>query len=244
MGVAGNAPRAVAQASRCVWWHGRPAACGGAGAAPCVVCGLRVVCSVAGVAPRVVARVSADEQNVDGALPVGRVLVEHGIVGWKEECGRPTPVSVAPENRGKVAHHAGIGAEVRAGRRCGPPGDRALHAGRQPPHERTRKAHWVEVVEHVGAVVLDLREQNGLGRAVRRHALLRRPHPLQNRVVGVGEECRVVTAQHRLEKMTRPEPVIEERIQPLAEGLLAGRQLVEPRQVRRIDCGVLKQAHL
>ena len=82
--------------------------------------------------------------------------------------------------------------------------------------------------------MLDLSEQDGLERRLARDALLARPAALQDLVVAIGEEGLRRTVEHRLKEMRRAETVVQKHAPPLREALRVGRELVQPRQIRRI----------
>ncbi|GCC47585.1 hypothetical protein chiPu_0031481, partial [Chiloscyllium punctatum] len=106
-----------------------------------------------------------------------------------------------------------------------------------------RKAHRIEIVEHLGSVMLDLREQNGLERRRALHALLTRPPALQHFVVSIGEEGFGRAIEHRLEKMRRTKTIVQEHVATCRESRGICRKLVQSRQIGRIETAILEQTH-
>src|SRR5690348_6360452 len=104
-----------------------------------------------------VARIAADEQDVDWTRISRAVIVENGVVSRRKEGCCPTSICVALENARKIAHDPMVSTKISPRRRCSSPRDGTLHTTGKPTHEPALKAHRIEVVEHFGTMIFDLR---------------------------------------------------------------------------------------
>src|SRR4029079_1072303 len=105
------------------------------------------------------------------------------------------------------------------------------------------EAYGIYVVENLGPVMLDLRQQDGFERSVGSQSVLRRPLPLQHLIVAVGKKGTLVTIEHGLQEVKGAEPVVQEYTTPLFKPRHPSCKLVQPRQIRRIQTTILEETH-
>jgi hypothetical protein len=92
-------------------------------------------------------------------------------------------------------------------------------------------------------VRFDLRQQDVVERALRRHALLARPGALHRRVVAVGEEGVGIAGQNGFEDVRTVVAIGEECATQRLETRKPRPDRGQVLRIRRADGGILKQAH-
>src|ERR1700751_2382127 len=92
-------------------------------------------------------------------------------------------------------------------------------------------------------MLLELCQQNVFTRGLWRQAMLARPKPLQDLVIGVGEKRVRIAAQNRFENMQCAVSVIKENAQALCEACRIACKPIEMREIGWIKAAVLEQAH-
>src|SRR6266550_9514554 len=186
--------------------------------------------------------VPADKENVDWPF-LSNILIHHRINRRKKTRDPASPGFPVFPYRWKIAHQQTIFRQIGASRRRRTPANCFLHASRQFANKTTGITNWINIVEHIRAVMLDLGQKNLFKRTSRRHSVFARPIILKQCVISIREKCIRFAGKHRLQKMQRAKPVIQKDAAPLLECRCISRQAIKMMQVGRIETAILEQAH-
>src|SRR5262245_5770696 len=123
------------------------------------------------------------------------------------------------------------------------PGDLALNAARQSLYEIAAPSGNVEIVEHIGTMLLDLRAQDLGGGGPWIHAVFAGPDPLNFDIVAIGQEGPLGALFDRQEDVNRAFPELQERVHLSRKCRLPAGYLMNFRAQRRIVSAILKEPH-
>src|SRR6266403_1053718 len=187
--------------------------------------------------------VSTDKKHIDGPLTVS-IFCHYWIDRWEEYQGSASFAAPEIQNRREISKHCVIGGQIHLPRWHRAPANCFSDTSGQLANESTRVTHGIEVIEHFGSMVLDLREQNIFKRCLGANSVFARPLPLQGIVVAISEECIRIAVQHRLQEMQRAKSIFQEDTTTLFKTERFRRQYIETNQIRRLEPAILEKTHV